>query len=139
MAEAEIPCQFNAFMRKLQELRKVEDLIVVRMNKEIPSTTKRVTDASSTVDHSSVCERIYHDIVAASANRKAGIEHCIKVTGDQLAAMKNQDTSDMEFRQLQSTHRLMKRELHSEALVKDQVLKHFTQRCGGHFQPPSNA
>lgn len=37
---------------------------------------------------------IFLQIVAASANRKAGIEHCITVTGDQLAAM-NVDSSDV--------------------------------------------
>eukprot|EP00037_Helgoeca_nana_P032304 m.413247 g.413247 ORF g.413247 m.413247 type:complete len:151 (+) comp29047_c0_seq1:1282-1734(+) len=133
-----IPCDFVGFMDALKRLRKVEDLIVVRMNKDIPAsrTHRRLTDNETPSNHGEACARIYSEIELASVHRVAGINHCLSV---QAASVKQiQDAGNTDgLREAQSRFRMMKRELAGERLLKAQVMTHFDKRCSAHFTPPA--
>mmetsp|Transcript_8007 Transcript_8007/g.20536 ORF Transcript_8007/g.20536 Transcript_8007/m.20536 type:complete len:150 (+) Transcript_8007:1-450(+) len=124
---APIPCDFLGFMDALKRLRKVDDLITVRMNKAIPAAMTQVVNAKAQEDNSEKCAVIYDEIQTASAHRIAGINHCL---GVQAAVVKKlQDSNDPGARDAQRRFRLMKRELSSEEVLKNQVMHHFSQRC----------
>eukprot|EP00053_Salpingoeca_punica_P021848 m.213454 g.213454 ORF g.213454 m.213454 type:complete len:151 (+) comp26152_c0_seq1:227-679(+) len=139
-----LPCDnFREFRRVLQEQRRLDDNIVLSLNAAIP--TSSFAKSSNARDQ---CMSLWNQLKDIHARREAEIKTCEAQAADVVLALQRQkhanetqqdlrakqgkgkdNLEDADLRQAQNHHRLIKAELATEAVVRQQSEMVFRDRC----------
>ncbi|KAL9969470.1 hypothetical protein ACROYT_G021690, partial [Oculina patagonica] len=127
-----------ALMEALKVLRLIDDKIIYKLNKSIP------TDSFvGEVNAEQKCQELYNELLGGYKTRDQAIKKCITLVSENAKQLreKNEKNPDdfqimRDLRKEQTKIRLMQSELSVEEVIQRRTVKAFNERCWKYFKPP---
>lgn len=130
----------SEFRRVLSEQRTLDDRIIYELNSSIPTASFATGNTAETK-----CAGLHAQIKKAFEQRQAGLQNCINVLSAEILSLsQGVDASDhraeqgkgktsveqSDLRTKQTLLRQVKAELRAEAILEEQTMTLFQERCG---------